>query len=524
MSEARHSLARLRTEAGENTAPRGILTSPGGSSDPVEYLSRIPGIDGVLARTIYRELGISSVLRLERAATNRRLRHLPGMDSREERKLRNGLKRLGDPSRGLTLDWADRISVGIALDIEDSLGLSVIPVGDLRRRSEVVVTPELLVTASAPGEFLRRAHRLVGLPWIECVSRLGYSSREYPYVEVRVSGRQTVRLWICPPEESASATYLLTGSPGHIQQMGLDLQRGLEISDGLLDRRLYEGQDVQFVPPELRRGDGEVALAREHRLPRLVEVGDRRGELHCHTNWSDGRGSIEDMIVAARERGLRYLAITDHSRSLHVAGGLDEEEVFRQGSEIRRLSRKYPAVRVFRGLEVDILEDGSLDMSDSLLEDLDFVLASAHAGLMASGRAGLTERLLAAARHPMVDAIGHPTGRILEIRNPGPPDMDAVLEECRKTGTILEINASPDRLDLPFDWVRRARRSGVGLALNTDAHGPGDMDLISYGVDCARRGWCASADLVNCLDVREFESLLSTPKGERWRLFSGREN
>ena len=483
----------------------------------------IPGIADDLADAFRTHLGIASVADLLGAARDRRLRDLPEFDSRRERKLLNGLLRLQRPEIGITLDWADALADRLIRGIEEIAGVEVVPVGALRRRRDLVATLDVLATCDDPSALFARIAP-GGRSRLGRVMGRGSSSRSYPYMMMRVGGGMRARVYVAHPRQRVAALHHLTGSPRHL----LDL-RGLgpgidgEAPDASSEEEIYRSFGLDFIPPELRRGNGEVATVREFGLPRLIERSHRRGELHAHTDWSDGRAGVEEMVRAARERDLEYLAITDHSESLHIAGGLSREQILRQGDVIRRIGKEYPDIRVLWGLEVDILEDGTLDMPDELLARLDFVLASAHSGLFASGAEGLTRRLLAAIHHPLVDAIGHPTGRILGIRDPGPPDMPAVLEAARATGTILEINASPDRLDLPCEWVDVARSTGVGLAINTDAHGPEDLDLDRYGIDCARRGWCGPADLVNCSDTGGFARILSTPKRDRWRLFAERE-
>ncbi len=499
-------------------------------SEPVSEVSRVPrslvvGVDDLLylpdmhrdrVYQLHERLGILTLHDLAEAAEARELRFQPGFDARAERKLRNGLRRLTDPALGLTLDWADHFAEGVSRQLEEQYCVSCVAVGALRRRFQTPLFPELLAITQRPDRLLERLAVDAEDGYLRGYRGRG-STGSFPFADLYTIGKQRVRVYACSPGEKGVALHLLTGSPAHLERLGWE-RFYREDFDGLSEEGVYRRAGLQYVPPELRNGDEEIDHARFGKLPRLIERTDRRGELHCHTAWSDGRDSIEAMVQGARARGLRYIAITDHSRSLHIAGGLTEREVLRQGEKIRSLRRKYPDIRVYWGLEVDILPDGSLDMPDAILSRLEFVLASAHVGLFASGREGLTKRLIAAARHPMVDCLGHPTGRILGIREPGPPDMEALLGACRETGTILEINASPDRLDLPDRWVRRARDLGIPLSVNTDAHAVADLDLYRYGVGCARRGWCGAKDVVNSMDGDRFDAWIRRPKSERWRL------
>jgi len=269
---------------------------------------------------------------------------------------------------------------------------------------------------------------------------------------------------------------------------------------------LYRTLGLQFIPPELREGRGEIDAAAAGKLPCLVELSQIRGDLHLHSNWSDGHATIEEMRAAAGLRGYQYIAITDHSPSLKIAGGLSPERLDRQGELIRRL-RQDDGCYIFTGAEVDIHSDGTLDLPDEILDELELVIASVHSNFRQS-RSEMTARICRAMEHPAVDVIGHPTGRLLGSRGAYQVDVERLIEKAAETGTILEINASPQRLDLSEKYLGLARRKGVRLLVNTDAHSTATMADMVYGVTVARRGWLEPEDLLNTLSLAQLQEAL----------------
>jgi len=260
---------------------------------------------------------------------------------------------------------------------------------------------------------------------------------------------------------------------------------------------------VQFIPPELREDSGEIAVAREGALPELIDEADLRGDLHMHTDWSDGRNTLREMVLAARDLGLEYIGISDHSVSLAMARGLDADRVRRQWDEIDAINEEVDGITVLKACEVNVFGDGGLDHPDDLLEGFDWVTASLHSGFRQSRRQ-LTARVIAAIDHPLVDGIGHPTGRMFGRREGYELDMDAVLARAAETGTALEINAQPKRLDLNADNARRALAAGVRLTIGTDAHSVGELRVRRYGILTARRTGVTADRVVNCMGLAEF--------------------
>jgi len=314
-----------------------------------------------------------------------------------------------------------------------------------------------------------------------------------------------ITIHLVPPDRFALALLLLTGSAAHLQVLG-------PLTPAATEEAIYAQLGLPFIPPELREGRGEVEAARTGRLPRLIEISDIRGDLHTHTRASDGTATALEMAQAARRLGYRYLAICDHSQSLAVAGGLTPERLRMQRAEIRRLNEDLGDFRLLHGTEVDILKDGSLDFRDDVLAELDIVVASIHSH-MGLDETAQTERLLKAIYNPHVDIIGHPTGRVLGRRTPYPVDFARILSACRETGTALEINASPSRLDLNDELARMAIEAGVKLVINTDAHAIPELELMPYGVGQARRAWAEAGNVVNTMDLDDLLAWLAEPKG-----------
>ncbi len=286
---------------------------------------------------------------------------------------------------------------------------------------------------------------------------------------------------------------------------------------GTEETDVFETLDLPYIPPVLREDQGEMEAAAERRLPKLIEAADIAGDLHMHTTWTDGKYSSEEMVQAARKRGLKYVAITDHSKSLGIAGGLSDEDLMRHTGEVRALDAKYSDIRVLAGTEVDIRQDGTLDYSDELLAKLDFVIASVHNGFRLD-RDAMTARVVAAMRNPHVRAIGHPTGRLLGDREAYDLDFDVVMREAARTRTCLEVNSNFHRLDLSDVLCRKAREMDVHVVINTDSHAEDDFNNLPYGVATAQRGWIEPNRVLNSRPVDEMLAFKSTVSGNGPRL------
>jgi DNA polymerase (family 10) len=327
-------------------------------------------------------------------------------------------------------------------------------------------------------------------------------------------------LRVVPPESFGAALHYFTGSKAHnIAIRKLGVARGLKINEygvfrgarriaGTTEESVYAAVDLPYIEPELREDQGEIEAAASGSLPRLVSLADLQGDLHAHTDASDGRASLEEMVAAARARGLKYVAITDHSRRLAMAHGLDPARLARQGKDIDALNAKHPGIAVLKGVEVDILEDGTLDLPDTSLARLDVVVAAVH-GQFGLSRARQTERILAAMDNPHVAILAHPTGRLIEEREPYDVDMLALVRKARERGIALELNAHPDRLDLTDVHCRMAKDEGALVAIDSDAHAADGFDVLRYGVGQARRGWLAKKDVLNTRPLAQVRRLLA---------------
>jgi len=481
-------------------------------------LLEIPGIGPKTAIRLVKELGISNIDDLEKAI-------------REERV--GGIYHLGDKVAANILRHIQRsrrkdtrIPIGEALPLAEQIvallgscpGLrNLVPAGSLRRFKETIGDIDIMGTADKPQDVLQT---FTELPVVEDVLVKGTTKASV----ITSSGIQ-VDLRMVEPECLGSLLQYFTGSKDHnIALREKALRDGLSLSEygitvletGKTERfateeSFYDRLGLQYIPPELREGGNEIELAAKGALPELIEVPDIKGDLHIHTDWSDGYDSIEAMAAAAVARGYQYLAITDHSAGRGIAHGLSEERLRRQIADIRALNQKLHGIRLLSGIEVDIRADGTLDLPDELLKELDVVVAAAHSA-MGQGVEKMTRRLVRALENPYVHILAHPTCRLLGVREPVDFDLEAVLRTATRTGTALEINAMPQRLDLKDTHVMRARELGVKLVIGTDAHSASQLDIIRFGVGVARRGWCQKEDVLNARGADEVLELLNKKK------------
>lgn len=474
---------------------------------------KVGGVGPKKASRFWKELGITSLAELEAAARDGRLRDLPGMGKRSESAILENIEALARRQTG-------RISLGTALPVAEVLArkLGALPsvvaaetAGSVRRWRETVGDLDLLVAAESPQSVIEA---FAGFDEIERV--LGQGDTK---VSVEVVGGLRAQVWVHPPERFGSALQYATGSAAHnVQLRELAQSRGLSLSEhGLKDEQggealcreeaeVYRALGLPWIPPELREAQGEIDAAAAGRLPELINLGDLRGELHAHTDWSDGKATLEEMAEAARAAGMDYLVISDHSPSLGALNGLTPERLRQQRKQMDSLQRRLgDSLRLLQGAEVEILADGRLDLEDDVLAGLDLVIASLHVSLR-QPRQQITERLLAAIRNPHVDLIGHPTGRLIGSRGPSEFDAETIFAAAADHGVVLEINAHPARLDLNDVLARRAWQVGCLLSINTDAHRPEELELRRFGVGVARRAWLPAEAVLN---TRSTEAVLA---------------
>ncbi len=380
--------------------------------------------------------------------------------------------------------------------------------GSLRRFRETVGDIDLMGTANNPEEVIKA---FVSLPQIRQVLAQGPTK-----ASVILPGGLQADLRMVEHDSFGSLLQYFTGSKQHnIALRTKEQKKGLKLSEyGITDlstnklerfateEEFYHRLGLQYIPPELREDQGEIELAEKGALPRLIELSDIKGDFHVHTKWSDGHDSIEDMVKAARALGYKYIAITDHSMGRGIAKGLNEERLRQQIEEIKRLNQSLSDFHILTGIEVDIRADGTIDLPDALLSELDVVIAAIHSA-MTQSEAQITRRLLNAIENPHVDIVAHPTCRLIGEREPAAVDMEAVFKAALKHNKAIEINAMPDRLDLKDTHIYRARELGVKLAMGTDAHSTAQLGFMRFGIGIARRGWCRAEDVLNTRPLEE---------------------
>jgi DNA polymerase (family 10) len=468
---------------------------------------RLPGVGPKKVKALYGELGIDDLDKLRQACLQGQVAGLKGFGAKTQQKILEGLEFLSKAGQRVRLDQT--VLARVLLEgLRDCPGLQRLELcGSLRRRKETIQDIDLLASANDPGPVM---DRLVGLPGV--VQVIGRGETKCSVVVDRDLGRgrqhMNADLRVVTDEQFPFALHYFTGSKEHnvalrgrAQHYGLKLNEyELTGTDGPVackdEADIFRALDLDYIPPELRENTGEIEAAAQHRLPRLVEPNDLQGTFHCHTTWSDGTASIKEMAQAAQELGLKYLGIADHSQSLVVAYGLTPDRVRQQQAEIDQVNERLKDFRIFKGTECDILPDGRLDFDDDLLATFDYVVASVHTNFNQS-QAEMTSRIVRAISNPHVTMLGHATGRVLLRRDGYKLDLEAVLQAAVKYGTLVEINAHPQRLDI--DWIacKRAKALGVKLVINPDAHSMAELAYTQYGIDVARRGWLEKDDIFN---------------------------
>ncbi|MGN6372448.1 MAG: DNA polymerase/3'-5' exonuclease PolX [Solirubrobacteraceae bacterium] len=485
-------------------------------------VTRLPGLGPKRARLLHSELGVDSLQSLREAALAQRLRDVRGLGVKFEQSVLAALERMptdeaGRPTPRLLLPAAIELGQALADALRErgGEGTTVILAGSARRLVDAVKDIDLIATTKRPTTL---AKSLVKLEQIETVSSAGKAG-----AKATTHSGVSVDLRIAAPAQLGNLLQHFTGSGRHNAALReLAVRRGVHVSEyGVLadasgrtsvcasEQEVYELLGLAYVEPELREDRGEIAAAATpagEGLPRLIELREIKGDLHCHTVASDGRNTIEQMALAARERGYEYVAVTDHSASHGFGNDVSPEELRRQIERVREADESIEGIRVLAGSEVNILPDGSLDYDDELLEQLDWVVASVHTSFRIGERA-MTERMVRAIEHPLVDAIGHPTGRLIGRRDPYAVDVHALIEAAARTGTMLEINANPNRRDLNEINARAAAEGGATIVIDSDAHGVERFEVMRWGVATARRAWLTAAHVANTRPWGEFERL-----------------
>ncbi len=478
----------------------------------ITELLKIPNLGPKRVRALYHDLDVQTTEQLHRAALDGRIRALHGFGEKTEQNILQSLEAHASQSRRFKLATASQYAEALHAFLQAVPGVQqVIVAGSFRRMRETVGDLDILVTAAPDSPVMQRFTAYDEMAEV-------FSAGETRASIVLKCGLQ-VDLRVVEQASYGAALHYFTGSKSHniairriAQHLGLKINeygvfRGAQRIAGDSEESVYRAVGLPYIPPELRENRGEIEAARGGRLPWLVELSDLRGDLHVHSKASDGHDSLRDMALAAKALGLEYLAITEHSRRLTVAHGLDPTQLARQCDEIDRLNAQLDGITLLKGIEVDILEDGSLDLPDGVLECLDLVVGAVHSRFELS-RAKQTERILRAMDHPHFTLLAHPSGRLIERREPYDVDMLHIIRHARQRGCYLELNAHPERLDLLDSHCQSAREEGVLVSIDSDAHSTFDFTNLRYGVGQARRGWLEKTDVLNTRPLAALRKLL----------------
>jgi len=492
---------------------------------PVD-LDQLVGIEGVgpkTIKTLYRQLKIRNLADLEKAALAKKIRALPHFGVRSEENILKGIELRKRSGGRKLLGYVLPIARKMEAELAAVKGVKrAVVAGSVRRQQETIGDIDILVTTSAPERVMEK---FAAFPEVAEVLEHGPTK-----TTVRLSNGMQADVRVIDDASFGSALQYFTGSKEHnILVRKLAIDKGLKLNEyGIWRGRrrvasrteadVYRAIGLDYIEPELRTAGGEVEAAAAGKLPDLLPYGCLRGDLQVQTEWTDGSASIEAMAEEARRAGLEYMAVTDHTQALAMVGGLDEKKLAKQGREIDAVNRKLEKAgkkfHILKGTECDILKDGSLDLDDAALKRLDVVGASVHS-LFRLSRAEQTARIIRAMENPHVDIIFHPTGRVLKQRDPYELDMEEIIKAAKTTGTALEIDAFPDRLDLNDVHVRMAVKAGVKLVIDTDAHRPEHLRFLDLGVAVARRGWATKKDVLNTRPLKDLKKWLNTAKNKR---------
>lgn len=478
-----------------------------GVGDELIALMAIPGLGPKTVALLHKEKGIQNLSQLEKAVEEDSLVGLPGMGEKKVENIKRGIQLLKQSKGRMNLGMAFPVAKRIVEALRERTSSEKIEwAGSLRRMKENIGDIDILATGPNHEKIVQA---LTHLPEVKEVLASGETK-----ASVIVEGGLQIDLRVVEEDSYGAALQYFTGSKGHnIRLRGIAKAQGIKINEygvfkgekkigGKEENDVYKALGMGWIEPELREDRGEIEAAQEKRLPKLIEESAVKGDFHAHSNWSDGSSSIEEVARAAQRKGYQYIVISDHSKSLRIAHGLDETRLTKQVEEIDRINEKLKNFQILKGIEVDILSDGRLDIPDKVLEKLDIVVASVHSGFK-QDRERMTRRMIRALENPYLHILGHPTGRLLGARNPYEVDLDEVMEAAKKYGKALEINAYFERLDLDDIHCRKAKEMGLRMAIGTDAHHLDQMWMMSLGVAVARRGWLENKDLLNTLSLKE---------------------
>ncbi len=478
----------------------------------VTQLLRVPGLGPKRVKTLWHDLDIQTLEQLLQAAKDQRIRDLPGFGEKTEQKILEAVQHSLAQAPRVKLAVAAQFAEPLAAWLRTLAGVEHVEItGSYRRMRETVGDLDIVVTAADAEPVMDRFARYAEVKEVQ--------ARGPTRSTVILKNGLQVDLRVVPQESFGAALQYFTGSKAHniairrmAQEKGLKINeygvfRGEKRVAGATEESVYKCVGLPWIPPELREAHGEVEAARNGKLPKLIELADLKGDLHAHSKASDGHNTIEEMALAAQARGLKYLAITEHSKRLAMAKGLDPVRLLQQADEIDRLNQRLTGIQVLKGIEVDILEDGTLDLPDSALKKLDVVVAAVHSRFELP-RAKQTERILRALDNEWVRILAHPSGRLIEERAPYDVDMQRIIRKAKERGVALELNAHPQRLDLSDAHCRMAKDEGVLISIDSDAHSTFEFDMLRFGVGQGRRGWLEKSDVLNTRSLKELKAWL----------------
>jgi DNA polymerase (family 10) len=483
-------------------------STPSGLAD----LLKVPGLGPKKVSALYHELDIHTTEQLMRAAKDHRISTLSGFGVKTEKRILDTLKTYAKEEHRLKLAVAAQYAESLVDYLRQCKDVKeVVVAGSYRRYKETVGDLDILVTAKHGKPVMEH---LVEYEDVDDIVSQGKTR-----ATVILRNRLQVDVRVVKQQSFGAALHYFTGSKAHnIAIRRRARKRGLKINEygvfkkdkriaGKTEQEVYKSVGLPWIPPELRENRGEIEAAEKKKLPKLVELDDIRGDLHAHTKATDGHNTIEQLAEAVKQKGWDYFAITEHSKRLTVAHGLDKKRLLKQIEQIDKLNEKLKGVTVLTGIEVDILEDGNLDMPDDVLEKLDLVIGAVHSKFNLS-RAKQTERVMRAMNHPHFTILAHPSGRLIDQREPYDIDMSRVINQAKQRGCYLELNCHPERLDLLDIYCQMAREAGVLISINSDAHTTADFDNMRYGVGQARRGWLEAKDVLNTRTLTQLRRLL----------------
>jgi len=483
---------------------------------PLTEFLKIPGVGPKHAKLVYDELGIKTTEQLRKAAEKGLLRELPGLGEKVEQNIVQGIQQVQKYKERLPLAFIYPRAQDILNELKKVKEIKIKQItlaGSLRRMRETIADADILVASDKSKPVM---DAFVNLPQTAKVVAKGSTKSSI----VTKDGFQ-VDLRVVKWESFGAAQHYFTGSKAHnIRIRSLGVEKGLKINEygvfhkdksiaGRTEEQVFKSVGLSFIPPELREDQGEIEAALQKQLPHLIELKDLKGDLHVHTDWTDGNNSIEEMAKAAQKRGYKYIAICDHSPTIGITNGLTPQRLKKQMEEIDKLNEKMAQrkggknFRILKGIEVDIRSNGQLDLEDDILKELDIVVAAVHTKF-SQPKDEMTRRIVKAIENPHVDIIAHPTGRLIGKREPYQVDMDKLMDACKAWGKVLELNAYPERLDLSDLNCRKAKEKGVKIAISTDAHRKNHLDWISFGIATAKRGWIEPEDVINTLPLSKF--------------------